>query len=182
MSFFNAVSGKNRIIRLHGVSFQNLAKKKPTLSTWFVGTTEKTFVYNVAEQTHKGVGGLEQCCTEGFKSTCQKKSSSDSLSIVRTTTGYSFSRDVPKLTKAPASLSSRPEGWWWFYSRYLDRERGQTEAGIRQMDASRRIAQGDELDKTMHHLFEPLKPNWSANLHTKHCRQLWLALRNTTTV
>lgn len=31
--------------------------------------------------------------------------------------------DACVLTKAPASLSSRPEGWWWFCSRFLDKER-----------------------------------------------------------
>ncbi len=68
-----------------------------------------------------------------------RKRAAVALSIVQTTTGYSFSSHV-SLTKAPASLSSRPEEWWWFYSQCLDRETGQTEAGIRHMDASRRPA------------------------------------------
>lgn len=92
------------------------------------------------------------------------------------------------LTKAPASLSSRPEEWWLFCSQYLDRESRQRQAldkwrhqehqhqsGLQH--CSRR--QADSREAT-HHLFEPFPLNQSANLPTTHHRELWLSLKVTT--
>lgn len=49
---------------------------------------------------------------------------------------FSFVQPCCVLTKAPTSLSSRPEEWWWFYSRYLDTGTEQTEACIKSTDPS----------------------------------------------
>ena len=44
------------------------------------------------------------------------------------------------LTKAPASLSSRPEGWWWFCSRFLDKESAD-KGSVKQTDHQHETAQ-----------------------------------------